>query len=225
MDLSALGLSTLPKASGADFAGAKLADDFDTFLTLLTTQLQNQDPLEPMKSEQFTEQLVQFSSVEQQIATNDNLETLTSLGLAGQQGALVNFIGKNIEGVGNQATLSDGLASWKYDLEDDAESVSILITNSAGKAVFTTKLNDVEAGANSFNWDGRDNADNELPDGDYRISIGAIDGDGTSVASTVRSSGLVEGVEIVNGVAQLRVGGNIVPVNQVTSVSTAPDPS
>ena len=138
---------------------------------------------------------------------------------------MVNFIGKNIEGVGNQATLSDGLASWKYDLEDDAESVSILITNSTGKAVFTTKLNDVEAGANSFNWDGRDNADNELPDGDYRISIGAIDGDGTSVASTVRSSGLVEGVEIVNGVAQLRVGGNIVPVNQVTSVSSVPDPS
>lgn len=222
MDLSALGLSTLPQAGGAAGAGTKLADDFDTFLTLLTAQLQNQDPLEPMKSEQFTDQLVQFSGVEQQIATNDNLETLTSLGLAGQQGALVNFIGKTIEGVGNQATLSNGAARWNFDLADDAESTSILISNQNGKAVFTGKLTDLDAGSNQFAWDGRDNAGEELPDGDYRISISATSDDGSTVPVTVRSSGVVDGVEIVNGVAQLRVGGNIVPVNQVTSVSATP---
>lgn len=224
MDLSSIGLPTLPSGTSSALAGKQLANNFDTFLTLLTSQLKNQDPLEPMSSEQFTQQLVQFSQVEQQITTNDHLESLTSLSLASQQAGLVDYIGKTVEGVGNQARLSDGAARWTFDLDGEPETVSILVTNESGRPVFATKT-DGQKGENSFAWDGEDSAGNPLPDGIYAISIAAADKNGTSIGSTVRSRGIVDGVEIVDGIARLNVGGNVVPLNQVTSVAATTDTS
>ncbi|PJK28453.1 flagellar hook assembly protein FlgD [Minwuia thermotolerans] len=217
MDLSALGLPTLQNnASGV--AGRKLSEDFDTFLTLLTSQLKNQDPLEPLKSEQFTQQLVQFSQVEQQIATNDNLESLVSLSLANQHGALVDYIGKSVEGVSDRARLTDGGATWRYELDEEAENVSILISNSQNRPIRAVQASG-EAGLNSFDWDGRDDLGNTMPDGVYRISISAVDGEGTKIPATIRAGGIVDGVEVVDGVAQLTVNGAILPLSDVTAVS------
>lgn len=221
MDLSGLGLPTLQGTGTSAIAGGQLAENFDTFLTLLTSQLKNQDPLEPMKSEQFTQQLVQFSQVEQQISTNDMLESLISLSLAAQHGALVDFIGKTVEGPGDRARLQDGSASWTFDLEKEPEEVSVLITNSSGLPVFATTTVGHE-GTNEFLWDGRDNSGNTLPDDTYRISISATDSSGTAITSTVRTVGVVDGIEVVNGVAQLTVNGTVVPLNEVTSVSATP---
>ena len=219
MDLSSIGLPTLPSAGSSSIAGKQLADNFDTFLTLLTSQLKNQDPLEPMSSEQFTQQLVQFSQVEQQIATNDHLESLTSLSLATQQAGLVDYIGKTVEGVGNLARLEDEEARWTFDLGAEPENVSILVTNEAGRPVFATKT-DGSKGENSFVWDGKDSSGKPLPDGIYAISVAAADKNGGSIATTVRSRGVVDGVEIVDGTALLNVGGTVVPLNQVTSVAS-----
>lgn len=217
MDLSALGLPTLQNTTSG-VAGRKLSEDFDTFLTLLTSQLENQDPLEPLKSEQFTQQLVQFSQVEQQIATNDNLESLVSLSLANQHGALVDYIGKSVEGASDRARLTDGSATWRYELESEAENVSILIMNDQNRPVRAVQA-DGDAGLNTFEWDGRDDLGNAMPDGVYRISISAVDGDRVEIPASVRAGGVVDGVEVVNGVAQLTVNGAVLPLADVTAVS------
>jgi len=217
MDLSALGLPTINDGASA-IASKKLSGDFDTFLTLLTSQLQNQDPLEPMKSEQFTQQLVQFSQVEQQIETNDQLESLVSLSLAAQHGALVEYIGKSVEGSTARTRLTDGEATWQFELEDDPQSVSVAILDDRGRTVRSDAING-EAGANSFTWDGRDNQGNALPNGVYSISIAARGEDNLSVPVKVRASGTVDGVEVVDGVAQLLVNGAVLPLSNVTSVA------
>lgn len=220
MDLSALGLPTIQQdASGV--AGRKLSEDFDTFLTLLTSQLENQDPLEPLKSEQFTQQLVQFSQVEQQIATNDQLESLVSLSLAAQHGALVDYIGKSVEGESDRARLTNGSASWSYELDQEADSVSVLVLNEANRPVRATTAS-TDAGLNNFVWDGRDDAGNVLPDGVYRLSVSATGSDGERLNSSVRAGGIVDGVEVVNGVAQLTVNGALLPLANVTSVAGIP---
>ncbi|WP_417518073.1 flagellar hook assembly protein FlgD [Minwuia sp.] len=220
MDLSALGLPTLQdNASGA--ASKKLTEDFDTFLTLLTSQLQNQDPLEPLKSEQFTQQLVQFSQVEQQIETNDQLESMVSLSLAAQHGALVDYIGKTVEGESSRARLSDGAANWNFELDEDAETVSILILNEANRPVGGFQTTG-EAGQNNFTWDGRDDSGNTQPDGVYRISVTATNDDGNPIPARVQAGGIVDGVEVVNGIAQLSVNGAVIPLSNVTSVAGIP---
>lgn len=220
MDLSALGLPTLQNnASGV--AGRKLSEDFDTFLTLLTSQLENQDPLEPLKSEQFTQQLVQFSQVEQQIATNDQLETLTSLSLAAQHGALVDYIGKSVEGESNRTRLENGEASWTYELDGEPDRVSILIVDEQNRPV-RSAIDNGERGLNSFAWDGRDDAGNRVADGVYRLSIAATDRDSGSIPVSVRASGIVDSVEVVGGVAQLSVNGAVLPLANVNSVSGIP---
>jgi flagellar basal-body rod modification protein FlgD len=220
LDLEALGLPTLQNnVSGV--SAKKLSEDFDTFLTLLTSQLENQDPLEPLSSEQFTQQLVQFSQVEQQIATNEQLESMVSLSLAAQHGALVDYIGKSVEGVSDRARLQDGEATWQFDVAGEPERLSVLILNEQNRAVRATQISG-EAGLNSFTWDGRDDSGNPMPDGVYRLSIAASDGDGGELPVTVRALGPVDGVEVVNGVAQLSVNGAVLPLVDVTSVQGIP---
>jgi flagellar basal-body rod modification protein FlgD len=220
LDLSALGLPTIQNDS-SQAASRKLSEDFDTFLVLLTSQLENQDPLEPLKSEQFTQQLVQFSQVEQQISTNEQLESLVSLSLAAQHGALVDYIGKTVEGESDRARLSDGTATWSYELDQEAESVSVLVLNEANRPVRSTTAS-TDAGLNSFTWDGRDDAGNALPDGVYRLSVAASGSDGERLDSRIRAGGIVDGVEVVNGVAQLTVNGALLPLANVTSVAGVP---
>lgn len=220
MDLSALGLPTLQDSTNG-VAARKLSGDFDTFLTLLTSQLENQDPLEPLKSEQFTQQLVQFSQVEQQIATNDQLESLVSLSLAAQHGALVDYIGKSVEGESSRARLAGGEANWNFDLDEDASSVSVLVLNDANRPVGGFQADGV-AGRNTFTWDGRDDAGNRQPDGVYRISVSATDSNGNQLPARIQAGGIVDSVEVVNGVAQLSVNGAVIPLSNVTSVAGVP---
>lgn len=220
MDLSALGLPTIQN-DASQVASQKLSSDFDTFLVLLTSQLENQDPLEPLKSEQFTQQLVQFSQVEQQIATNEQLESLVSLSLAAQHGALVDYIGKSVEGQSDRARLADGTATWSYELDQAAEEVSVLVLNAANRPVKAAQSSG-NAGINNFVWDGRDDIGNVLPDGVYRLSISASGANGERLDSRIRAGGIVDGVEVVDGVAQLTVNGALLPLANVTSVAGAP---
>ena len=129
--------TTSASSSQATKSGKVLTQNFDTFLKLLTAQLQNQDPLEPMDAAQFTQQLVQYSGVEQGIYTNKNLETLIALQQSGGMGSAVNYIGREVEAQNNQAALSGGQAQWTYTLPAVAESVQLVVRDANGKAVYS----------------------------------------------------------------------------------------
>src|SRR5258708_38004863 len=116
-------------------AGSTLAGNFPTFLTLLTTQLQNQNPLDPLDTNQFTQQLVEFASVEQQLKTNDQLTTLVSLQQTTQATQALGFVGKTAVVSGNTAALTNSSATWQLNVPS-ASTVNISIANSHAQTVF-----------------------------------------------------------------------------------------
>src|SRR5579872_4398386 len=106
-------------ANGTQSSGdalGQLSSNFSTFLTLLTTQLKNQDPTSPMDSNQFTQQLVEFSQVEQQINTNSNLNTLITQGQTQIGAYATSYLGKTVSVTNGNAALSNGSATWTYNL-------------------------------------------------------------------------------------------------------------
>jgi len=214
MDISSIASGT---ASAADSARNKLSGNFDSFLKLLTSQLANQDPLNPLDSNQFVSQLVNFSSVEQAINTNDNLESLIALSTVGQAAAAVNYLGNTVTAAGDTATLANGQATFAYSLPENANATTIRITNDAGVTVFTGS-GAIASGGHDFVWDGR--ADNGVvqPDGVYTIAIAATAADGTPISATTSISGKVNGIETVDGKLVLDLGGVSVPFESVTSV-------
>ncbi len=219
MDIAPVGQSA--SESSATKAGTTLAENFDSFLTLLTTQLQNQDPLEPLNSNEFTAQLVGFSGVEQAIATNKNLEDLIALQLSTQAAGIVSYLGKEIEAEGTTALLADGSATWNYSLPDGVATSSILVTDESGRAVYATQ-GETGAGDKSFVWDGRDNQGVPLPDGRYVLTVTARDEAGNVLPVTTTINGVVDGVEAADDVQYLTIGDLRVPLSSVLKVRTPP---
>src|SRR3954463_3014533 len=128
--------TTPVSATPAPNAMAQLSSNFDTFLTLLTTQLKNQDPTSPMDSNQFTQQLVQFSQVEQQIQTNTNLDNLIKQGSSMAGSYATAYLGKTVSVTNGQASLAGGAANWNYTLGAAASEATLTVTNQAGRVVF-----------------------------------------------------------------------------------------
>jgi len=151
-------------SSSNNTAMQQLSGNLNTFLTLLTTQLQNQDPLSPMDSTQFTQQLVEYSQVEQQINTNTNLQNLISLQQAGAGAASVGYLGKNVTVTNGTAALTGGSATWNYTLAANASTTTLTVTNASGQTVYSTS-GSTSSGSNKFAWNGEDNNGNQLPDG------------------------------------------------------------
>lgn len=208
-------------ASASDQSTAKLSEDLDTFLTLLTTQLKHQDPLSPMDSTEFTNQLVQYSSVEQQIQTNSNLEDM----IAGQNTSLsataVNYIGHSVQIMSHALPLQDGNAKMSYNIPEDAKTAAISIKDAAGKTVYTTAA-ETTVGNHEFTWDGKDNNGNQLDDGAYYVDATAIDLDSDkslSVLTTVFGKVTAAGSD-ENGV-YLGLGDVIADIDDVLTIRPA----
>ena len=194
-----------------------LTETFDNFLNLLTTQLQNQDPLEPLDTNQFTEQLVQFANVEQAISTNSKLDQLIAAQGGNQLTGALDYIGKTVTVEGTGLDLVDGGATLAYDLSGAASSVTVLVVDSLGQPVASLK-GPSGTGPQEIVWDGTDNEGNQLPDGRYSFSVQALDGQGDPVALTQGSVGRVSGIELVNGEVILSVGSLQVSLSQILSV-------
>ena len=195
----------------------QLTGNFDTFLQLLTTQLQNQDPLNPMDSNQFTQQLVEFSQVEQQINTNSNLQNLIQLTEANAGSSAVGYLGKSITITNGNAALINGSTSWNYTLGATAASTTLTVTNSSGQAVYTGP-GQTSSGSNTFDWNGQDNNGNQLPDGTYTLAVKATAGDGSPITTSVSSTGAVTEVSFQNGVPVLMVGSMAVQLSQISQI-------
>ena len=205
-------------ASSANNATSQLSSNFDTFLQLLTTQLKNQDPTSPMDSNQFTQQLVEFSQVEQQIDTNANLKTLISQGTSNAAAVTNGYLGKNVSIINGKASLSGGAANWTYNLATDAAGTQLSITDANGKIVFTG-AGETAAGNHSFAWDGKDNNGNQLADGTYKLAVTASDAAGSAVTSTVASAGTVSQIDLTGTTPQLMIGNMEVGVGDIAAIS------
>ncbi|NKB20147.1 MAG: flagellar hook assembly protein FlgD [Alphaproteobacteria bacterium] len=203
--------------TAADLAGAKLADNFDTFLQLLTTQLQNQDPLDPQDSAEFVNQLVQFSEVEQSIASNKSLEQLLDLQTTTQGTAALNYIGQTVEASGATAPLQGNRAQFSYTLPDNTETTNLIISDENGSVVFSTS-GETDTGQHDFVWDGNDSNGTQLPEGAYTLTVSAQNSDGDPVTATTSVSGLVTGVETGDAGALLSLGLVKIPLTNVISV-------
>ena len=216
MEIPAIGATET--SSSADKSAATLTESFDTFLTLLTTQLKYQDPLEPMDSAEFTNQLVQFTEVEQSISTNKQLEQLIGMQSANQAVASIGYIGNTVEAVGNQLPLIDGQAQLTYTLPENAESASILIFNAAGQLVQTIE-GATTVGKHPVTWDGTALDGSTLPDGAYTIAVSARNADNDTLDVSTAIVGTVTGTQNDENGAQLAIGPVLVGLDKIVSVS------
>jgi flagellar basal-body rod modification protein FlgD len=196
----------------------QLAQNFDTFLTLLTTQMKNQDPLSPMDSTQFTQQLVQMTGVEQQLAANDLLKQLVTNSVS----SAVNLIGKQVEATNDTAKLSNGQAQWQYSLDPGATDTTLEVVDANGNTVASYAASDNSAGDHSFSWNGHTATGRQAPDGVYTLRVTAKDPSSKPVNATPFVQGLVSGVEQSNGTTMLTINGVKVPLNAITTVLAPP---
>lgn len=148
----------------------KLSADMNTFLTLLTTQLKYQDPLDPMDTAEFTNQLVQYSSVEQSIQTNAKLDNLLSLNIANLGAQAVSYIGKTAQVLGDVMPLENGKAKATYTFDKDVSAATITVKDMNGKVVYSEQAK-ITKGTHEFKWDGKDADGNQLEDGAYQIVV------------------------------------------------------
>ena len=200
-----------------------LNTSYSTFLTLLTTQLQNQDPTSPLDTNQFTQQLVAMTGVQQQLLSNQLLQTIANSSTAGGGVAgAVGLIGKQATAASSGATLSGGSAAWSYNLPINAAAATLTISDSTGKTVWSGAASGLNAGNNAFTWNGKDSSGVQQPDGGtYTLSVAAADATGAQLASTVSISGQVSSVATSGGVTTVKIGATSVPLSSVTGVTAS----
>jgi flagellar basal-body rod modification protein FlgD len=204
-------------------SNASLAKDFDQFLTLLTTQLQNQDPLSPMDTNQFTQQLVSFAGVEQQINSNQKLDSLVQMQLSNAFSASLGYVGLDVSYLSNEIAYDGkGTSTVNYALDKAAKTVTVNILDESGKVVFSGP-GQTNTGSNKFVWTGKTTGGAPLPAGTYTVKIDANDETGAIVKSSTVVTGRVRGVETQQGVIHLLVGQRAVPMANVLNAALPPE--
>ena len=193
-----------------------IADNFDTFLQILTTQLRNQNPLDPMDTNAFTQQLVQFTGVEQQLKTNQFLEAMMLANQNAGSSQAVGYIGKEITASGTKSELVKGEARWHFAV-DEPSQITVQVKDANGNVVFQKEGN-VGKGESVFNWDGVGTDGSDKPDGTYSISIQARNGDGKLIEVATEMTGEVTGVDLTGTEPVLLVGSARVNMSAVMSV-------
>jgi len=211
--------SASSSSSSTDDSRSSLASNFQTFLTLLTTQLQNQDPTSPMDSNEFTQQLVMYSQVEQQIDTNSKLDSLISLSTSQSSNLAMSYLGKSITLTDGTGQLASGSASWVYGLDNNAKATTLTIKDSSGTVVWSGSGKTL-AGTNTLTWDGKDSLGNQLGDGLYTLTVSATAADGTAVTTSVASSAKVAGIDMSGSTPMLVIGNGEVPLSSAALITS-----
>ena len=213
-------LGTSTTANGTDPTGVlNFTQNFDTFLTLLTTQLKNQDPLAPTDTNQFTQELVSFSQVEQQIKTNSQLATLLNNQASAETISALPSIGRTIEYQGNQGALQNGNVTFSYTLPSTAASVRINILDPKGNIVASAQ-GDGSAGRHSFAWNGQNANGLQLADGTYTLQVLAVDSKNHQITATTTATGTIDNVSVTNNAPTFDVSGISVPFGQLVKFIT-----
>lgn len=205
-------------ATSGNNALTALSSNFGDFLNMLMTQLQNQDPTDPLDTNQFTSELVQFSGVEQQINTNSSLTQLIQLTQSGEVMQGTTMTGKQVTVTSNEIPLQDGTGSVSFNASA-GQQVAISIYNSAGQDVRDAVVT-AQAGSNTWPWNGEDNSGNSLPDGAYKIAVVGANADGTTAALPFTVTGTATGVQSTSNGVQLELGALPVSFSAVQSINT-----
>jgi flagellar basal-body rod modification protein FlgD len=220
------GTTALPASATSGVAGAaatnalasqQIAGNFQSFLTLLTTQLQNQNPLDPLDTNQFTQQLVEFAGVQQQLNTNDSLATLVSLQQTAQSTQALGFVGKTAVVNGSTAALTNNSATWELSVPANS-NVNVTISSSTGQTVFSGTYS-VAAGNNQpFVWNGLASDGTQQPAGNYTLTATAADSSNNTVAVTTAIQGTVSSVDLTQSPPLLTINGQTYTVSQIKSI-------
>jgi len=217
--VSTTSTATATGASAAANPLASLSSNFGDFLNLLMTQLQNQDPTSPMDANSFTSELVEFSSVEQQIDTNTSLTQLIQLTQAADVTQSAAIVGKQVTVNATQIALQNGSGALNFTAPV-AEPVTITVQGPTGNTLQQVTAN-ANQGSNTWNWNGSDSNGQTLPDGAYTVTVtggGSGGAAGTALPFTV--VGTATGVSTQNGIVNLQLGALSVPFSSVVSVGS-----
>jgi flagellar basal-body rod modification protein FlgD len=199
------GTTALANNSAVGTDTKTIANNFMQFLQLLTTQLKNQNPLDPLDTNQFTQQLVQFAQVEQQLKSNDQLATLVALQKSTLSSQALDFVGKMVVIDGYTAPMTDKKASWSLDVPK-VSTVTVTIKNEAGETVYSN-TSTMAPGAQRFVWDGKSTDGTQNPDGNYTISVVAKDANGVSLAVPCEVEAYVDSADLTKDPPMLKIAG------------------
>lgn len=202
-------------AQGSESRGA-LASDFNTFLTLLTAQMQNQDPLNPADSTEFVAQLAQFSSVEQQIATNETLTSILETLTVSGQGSLVDWLGMEVKATVPAPFNGDPVEVYPQVSEIDATSAALIVIDGVGNVIAEQAF---EPGSELVTWDGTVTGGGKAPPGSYEFGVryGAANGE-TEVADAAVFARVTEAKRSGADTTLILQGGGRVDASDVTGV-------
>jgi flagellar basal-body rod modification protein FlgD len=216
---AAINSTAASSASATGIDKNTLAGNFQTFLTLLTTQLKNQNPLDPLDTNQFTQQLVQFPQVEQQLKQNEQLAALVAMEKTAQATTALAYVGQTVVVDGQTAALKDGQATWSF-VTPKPVAATVTVKSATGQTVYTGNFT-INAGTQNFTWDGRDNNGVKWPDGNYTLSVSAKDASGQSVAISSEVQGVVDSVDVTKSPPVLSIGGQTFTLDKTKRVVRA----
>jgi len=212
--------ATTTASSATKTSSQEIAGNFTQFLTLLTTQLKNQNPLDPMDTNQFTQQLVQYAGVEQQLKSNDRLDAILNNAKSSSTASATGFIGQTVTSDGKTADLADGSATWTLNPSKAATQATITIKDANGNVV-ASQSKSLTAGAQSYVWDGRlSTTGMNAPVGTYTIQVDARDATGSAVTVATQVTGKVDGVDLSGTSPVLLIGSARVPISSVRNIGS-----
>ncbi|PCI85638.1 MAG: flagellar hook capping protein [Hyphomicrobiales bacterium] len=217
MSIASVAESVAGKSPTSVSSKSTIADNFDIFLNLLTTQLKNQNPLDPVKTNEFTQQLVQFAQVEQQVKTNDNLKNIADLYQESTLSSTVSYIGKTVTAEGDVTKLEGNGANWDVKFDDDPNETTITISNSSGKTIYTDNVN-FNIGSNTYAWNGENDFGNPQANGLYTIKVSATNNDGKTIKVSTMTTGVVTGVDMTGNIAVLNIGDRTVKLENIQKI-------
>jgi flagellar basal-body rod modification protein FlgD len=199
-----------------------LNTSYQTFLTLLTTQLKNQDPSSPEDPDQFTTELVQMTGVQQQLLSNQLLQQLVNASPSQGVTSDVGLIGQTVSASTPSATLTSGAATWDYTLPSAVSNATVTVTDSSGDVVYSGTAPSFAAGVHSYTWNGESNSGTQQPNGGtYTLTMSATDPSGAAVTPTIGVTGTATGVQSSAAGATVTVDGVAVPVSSINAVGSS----
>lgn len=194
-------------SSVAKTTASAAANTQDRFLTLLVTQMKNQDPLNPMDNAQVTSQMAQLSTVSGIDKLNVTLQALSSNMTASQSLQAAAMIGHGVLSAGSTIDLANGSGVAGVDLPQAVDKAQVSIQDATGRTVRTIDLGAMSAGVQGWQWNGLDDAGGAVPAGSYTFNVTASQS-GVNVAASALSFGVVSGVTQSSAGTSLNLGQN-----------------